>query len=376
MENHMTVLEPTTEELLMAWGFEHSSNATLITDIDHKIQTVNQAFLNWFGFTREEVIGRHAGIMLQSKSWGAELLEQIPRNLDLHGNWCGEILMTTKDGEERPFLLTITAIYSPNRKKIGYLATTINLTEKKRLEEQIAKGERLASTAEGVATLLHELRTPLNGITMNTFLLVEAARNNSPWGEEELESIQLISKEVKRLEKLITSVLTQARDKVIHFENVSIEKFIDELRELVAPFSEDSGIDISIVLSSHGVVGCFDPDQMKLVFIKLLQNAIKFAEHSPERAVRISIAENDDPIWRSISTSGKVIKFTIDNSGQMISSADSEKLFKPFFTSKGQGIGLGLATASKIVHQHNGVMDHSTIHDGPYTTRFMIALPN
>ncbi|HET9135254.1 MAG TPA: PAS domain S-box protein [Candidatus Kapabacteria bacterium] len=376
MQKYMAFIEPPTEELLMTWAFEYSSNLLVLTDLDHKIQTVNQAFLDWFGFSREEVIGKHAGMALQSRSWGSELFEQISRNLELHGQWSGEVLNITKYGEERPCLLTITAIYSPDGEKKGYLATNIDLTEKKRLEEQIAKGERLASIAEGVATLLHELRTPLNGITMNTFLLSEAARNNSPWGEEELESIQLISKEAKRLEKLITSVLTQARNKVVHFEKVPIEKFIDELRELVGPLSEDSDIAIRIVLSSHGVVGYFDPDQMKLVFLKLLQNAIKSAEGSPERTVRISIAENDDPTWRSISTSGKVIQFTIDNSGQIMSSADSKKLFKPFFTSKAQGIGLGLAAASQIVHQHNGVIDHMSIHDGPYTTRFMVALPN
>src|SRR5579864_3360959 len=120
------------QETMKAWSFEHSSNAKLITNFKHEIQVVNRAFLDWFEFTEEEVIGKHSGILLHSTSLGPELGTQIPDSLDTSGGWQGEVVNRSKSGAERPCLLSITSIYSPEGEKIGYLGVYIDLTERKK----------------------------------------------------------------------------------------------------------------------------------------------------------------------------------------------------------------------------------------------------
>ena len=368
------------EETMMAWSFQHSSNAKLITNLKHEIQIVNKTFLEWFEFSLDEVIGQHAGKLLRSRPMGSELMTQIPECLDMRGEWQGEVLNRSKSGEEKPCLLSITSIYSKEGEKIGYLGVDIDLTERKKLEAQVMQGEKLANIGESVATLMHEIRNPLAGIAMNVFMLEsreeKCTTENCKYSNGgELESIQLIAKEVKRLEILVKNALDYARNTQTHPENITLGNFLDEVKKMALPHSAKNSVAILMAPIPEDFSAFFDPDLMKQVFLNLLQNAIDAASLSSDRAVRIGARIAEHPKWRYISSSSRVLLLNVDNAGARISEQDTLNLFKPFFTSKAEGIGLGLATASKIVRMHHGILGHYQIDDAPFFTRFTVALP-
>jgi PAS domain S-box-containing protein len=133
-------------------AFRFSTDAILITDLDGKIIEVNQAFTDLFGWTREEALGRSTNILRSPKSTD-ELFKRMWEAIDKHGEWKGEIFNKRKDGTEIPILLSITPIYIDG-KKFGYMGVQIDITEKKKIEDQLLSekefSESLIETANSL----------------------------------------------------------------------------------------------------------------------------------------------------------------------------------------------------------------------------------
>ncbi len=364
--------------VLLNWAFEHSSDGMLITDVKGVIRMVNDAFVSMFGYSREEAIGQRTGF-LRSQYSTQDFYEEMWRSLKTNAQWKGEIVNRTKSGTEKTCFLSITAIKNDSAEHIAFLGVEIDLTERKRLEAQVIQGEKLAAIGESVATLVHEIRNPLNGIAMNIYMLKQSAEHSGeqecPWSEEERESIQLISTEARRLEGLVKNVLTYARNVELHYERVVLDNFLGEVEDLLIDRAEQSGVRLTIERAHDGLTGRFDPDQMKQVMLNLVQNAIEAAEQSDARQVRVGTGSAEGAPWQSISSSGKVLIFSVANTGAAISEETRKHMFRPFFTTKSQGLGLGLATSAKIIRQHHGVVDVQPAADPPYSTQFTIALP-
>jgi PAS domain S-box-containing protein len=370
---------PQTEAALLRFAFEHSSDGMLITDTKGFIRMINDAFVKMFGYPREEVVGQRTGF-LRSRYSSQEFYEEMWRSIRENGEWKGEIINRTKQGVEKTCFLTITSVFSETGERIGFLGVEIDLTERKRLESQIVQGEKLAAIGESVATLVHEIRNPLNGIAMNIYMLENASeqddRSSIPhWSEEERESIHLIAHEAKRLETLVKNVLTYARNVDIHYERVLLSQFLEELEDLLIFQAEQRDVRLVVETQSDNLTGRFDPDQMKQVMLNLVQNAIEAAEQSDQKLVRVSASTREGGAWQSVSQSGKVLLLEVANTGQAIPDDVRSKLFRPFFTTKSQGLGLGLATSAKIVRQHQGIVDVQAATDPPFTTVFSVALP-
>lgn len=364
----------TDESTVLKWAFDHSSDGMLITDTHGVIQKVNDAFVHMFGFQHDEIVGQRTNFLRSAYST-SEFYQEMWRSLSERNEWKGEIINRTKNGQDKTCFLTITSIKSPEGKKLGYLGVEIDLTERKKLEDQIVHGEKLAMIGESLATVMHEIRNPLNGIAMNIFLLEQSAEEQVHWTEDERESIHLIGSEVKRLEGLVKSAISYGRTLELNTERVMLDEFFSELRDILIYDADRCKVSLEIEPTLERLSGYFDPALMKQVMLNLIQNAIDAAAESDQRMVRVSAASKEHTFWQPVSASGRVLLLSVENSGQPIRSDVAKNLFKPFFTTKGHGLGLGLATSAKIVRQHHGIINHANAEEPPFTTIFTVAVP-
>jgi PAS domain S-box-containing protein len=267
-----TIAQTADQAEILLWAFQHSSDGMLVTDLEGRVVSINDAFVKMFGYDRSEVIGNRTSF-LKSRSSTADFYTQMWRSLNTSGEWKGEITNTKKSGEEVVCFLTITSIVSDSGKKLGYLGVEIDLTERKLLEARYNQNRQLASLGEALATLAHEIRNPLNGIKMNTYLLEKTCKERTDTTEEITESLELIGKETKRLQEMVERVLSFARGHKLHPERVLVGELIEEVLKIEAGNAESKGVSIEIVIENQLMVLC-DVSQMKQVLINVVQNAI------------------------------------------------------------------------------------------------------
>ena len=260
---------------------------------------------------------------------------------------------------------------------VGYL--THQLAESKRAEatrsqdvaEQLAeanrnlekaeatarRSERLAALGQLSAGLAHELRNPLGTMKASAEMLERSvAREN----EVALEMAQFISSEVDRTNSLVTRFLDFAKPLAVRLEvadiTVVLDKAIEEISRRQPP------VDIAIYKNYSPDVRPFahDPELMRSVFYNLLLNA---AQASPPKG---SVTVKTRPL-------DAMVEVAVIDCGSGIDKKHLENVFNPFFTTKAQGVGLGLAIVSKIIDEHGGkIAVESEVGSG---TVFRIYLP-
>lgn len=344
--------------LMLSWAFQRSSDGIILTDLHGIILMANDAFCSMFEYPREEVIGRRTGF-LKSEFSTREFYQQMWRSLAERGEWKGEIVNRTKSGIEKICFLTITPVTDDQGERIGFLGVEIDLTERKRLAEQMAHAEQLAAIGEAMSTLAHEIRNPLNGIRMNAFMLEQSKNTGDKWTPDDSESITLIKHETQRLQELVNSVLSFARKQELHYERITVLDLVHEVLEILRHGAKENGVEIRLEYDDPLYTLRCDPNLLKQVLLNLIQNGIEEAasydKAGPEKTVLIRTEERQTNDL-GISMTGNIFAIDIFNTGQGISRDQQLKLFKPFFTTKAKGLGLGLAASMRIARQHGGTI--------------------
>jgi hypothetical protein len=133
-------------------AFQHSTDAIILTDLNGIIVEANHAFKELFGWTREEAIGKSTSLLRSAKT-SNEFYRQMWESVNQNGRWQGEIFNRRKDGSEVPILLSITPIYQDG-KKIGYMGVEIDISEKKKIENQLRKEKEFSESLIDTANSL------------------------------------------------------------------------------------------------------------------------------------------------------------------------------------------------------------------------------
>jgi PAS domain S-box-containing protein len=232
----------------------------------------------------------------------------------------------------------------------------------KELEEERAKSNRnarLASLGELSAGVAHEINNPLAIIDGNARLLAGCANNAAAFSI----GIQTILNSCSRISRIVTSLKKFAgvSEPTPHAEH-SVHDVINETLELIETKARSSCAEISLELNADTWIRC-DRLQIEQVLINLVNNAADAIATEQEKWIKISTAEID----------GMAV-IRVSNSGSRISKEIQEKLFTPFFTTKGigEGTGLGLSISKGIVDDHGGSI--AFVEDSPNTC-FEFRLP-
>ena len=256
---------------------------------------------------------------------------------------------------------TYSAVIDPSGKYWGTVLTSHDITERKKLEQQLLHSERLATIGEMSAKVAHEIRNPLSSISLNTELLYDEISNDNGDKKSDAENlIQSILNEVDTLTEITDEYLRFARFPRLETKPASINNVLIELSKFFNKERLQRGIALKENYASDLPIILLDTNQIKQAFLNILKNSF---EAMPEGG-KVSI---------STRLKGDNIEVNITDTGQGISKDDIQSVFDPFYSAKVNGTGLGLALTMKTVEGHGGdIICKSTIDKG---TTMVISLP-
>jgi two-component system sensor histidine kinase HydH len=225
-------------------------------------------------------------------------------------------------------------------------------------QASLRRTERLAALGQLTAGLAHELRNPLGTIKASAEMLTKESTKRRP--EVMSEMAGYIGSEVDRMNGLISSFLDFARPLQIRPAKASLRSVIDDVVRQHADPARNANVQVLVRLSDDAIEFIFDADMLKLAISNLLQNAIQASAPGQTVEIRAEIA-------------GREVMIFVTDHGKGIEPQHLENIFNPFFTTKPQGVGLGLAIVSKIVDEHQGRIN--VFSERGVGTTFEIALP-
>lgn len=243
-------------------------------------------------------------------------------------------------------LFTTTALLNTRKEQMGILIILRDLTETKKLEEQVRRADRLAITGELATGIAHEVRNPLTAITGYLQLLAIEFGKDDP----RLEFTQIISKEIERLNHLIDQLLYFSRPLPPQFMITNLHQVIEETLLLINNPAILKQVTIKTEFASDLPPVKIDAIQFKQVLINIILNGIQSIEKSGTLTLRTSY-----------NSEASYICLQIEDTGCGIAPEYIPRLFDPFFTTKEKGTGLGLAVADKIMEVHNGYIEVESV---------------
>jgi PAS domain S-box-containing protein len=343
-------------EIALGDLIERTRDAVLLIDRDNVIRYWNQGADAMFQYTREEVLGRKIGFLLPKDLLEARELDWIQGRIDADGCLFNFVTRRVrKDGGERWVSLTRSRLHDTSGKVIGSTAVFRDITEERRIHEELSRSRGMAIVGEMAATLAHQIKNRLAGI----YAAVQLLSRDLPPGDLRREVFDDVTREVKRLDETAHDLLRYAQPAPLHRVPTELSAFLESVVGSLELLPEVRRHQIEIQVPEKVVVP-LDPASISQVLNNLILNAAE----AMETPGRILLAA------RSLDGS---VEIDVADEGPGIPAGTLPSIFQPFFTTKSQGTGLGLSISSKNLEAHGGtILVQSELGKG---TRFTIRLP-
>jgi len=329
-----------------------ASDAILVQDLSGKVRFWNKGAERLYGWSAEQAIGNEMTALFPKQDKPS--LASAEKELLIRGEWTGELRKHTQSGQEVTVSTRWTLLRNEGGEPCSVLIIDTDITEKKKLEAQFLRAQRM----EGIGTLATGMAHDLNNILAPILMSAGYLRWDIPPDERE-KAIGRIELSVKRGAEIIQQVLTFGRG--IDGERVAVKP-----AELVAEIAEIAGQtfpkDITLTVASQPDLWLLmgDRTQIHQVLLNLCVNARDAMPKGGNLTLRANMMTLTEPMAAlpAPAQPGPYIVFEVVDTGCGISAADRERIFDPFFTTKevGKGTGLGLSTALGIVQSHHGVV--------------------
>jgi signal transduction histidine kinase len=227
----------------------------------------------------------------------------------------------------------------------------------RKAQVSLRRSERLAALGQLTAGLAHELRNPLGTIKASSQMLMKDSVKGRP--EVMAEMAGYIDTEVNRMSGLISSFLDFARPLQIHPTRANLRAVLEDVLKQQAELAKSQGVKLTLHMEGDQTFE-FDAELLKVALSNLVQNAIQASTSGQQVEIRVDAKE------------GSVLILVSDH-GAGIQPQQIESIFNPFFTTKQQGIGLGLPIVAKVIDEHGGqIQVFSEVGKG---SRFEVTLP-
>nr|WP_229483602.1 PAS domain-containing sensor histidine kinase [Massilia horti] len=337
-------------------------------DLEGRVTYVNKAFCQMVGLPAEELVGK----VPPMPYWAPEAMEIYERRFAavLAGTATPqfETMFQRSDGVRVPVLVFEAPLVDSRGRQTGWMSSILDITDRKRAEElnrqqeeKLQASARLATMGEISSMLAHELNQPLAAIssyTAGALNVVERARQSGGALDPGLlgRALEQARQQAQRAGQIIRSVheFVKKREQPQR-QPVSIHSVVDGVRALIELQARQAYVALQVRIPARLPLVLADRVLLEQVLLNLTRNAIEaMASVAPEhRMLRIAAASCD----------GQVSVSVIDR-GHGIAPAVAERLFSPFFSTKAEGMGMGLSICRTAIEFHGGTLTHAPNPDG------------
>jgi two-component system, sporulation sensor kinase A len=337
---------------------KNSADAIMTMDPEERVTSWNKGAEAIFGYTEEEMLGESLEILIPEDLRQEKELEKISHIARMEGYLRSyQTRRVTKDGQTIDVIFTRTAIRDNLDNLVGYSSVLKDVTEQRLIERHLAQMEKLSAIGELSAGLAHEIKNPLAGIKGAIEIIRDGLAEENPHRSILAEVLA----EVSRIDRIVMSLLSYAKPKKPDFVRVDITRLLRDVVSFLENLADGKGIRFRLHFPPDLPWLTADENDFKQLFMNLILNSIEALQDGGEVVVSAELLPDAK------------LRMVISDNGPGIAPEYLERVFRPFFTTKAQGTGLGLATCKRIVSDYGGEI-HAVSNPGAGTS-FLIELP-
>ena len=323
---------------------ESLGSGVVAVDGEGRTTLFNRAASDMLGVAPDDAIGKPVSQVLGEA--GAQLALALEGAAPVRS---AEKTLQDQAGRSVPVRYSTSRIASAGPAPAGAVETFDDISQLQELSKQASRVSTLTALGEMAATVAHEIRNPLGGIGGFAGLLERDLDVEDP----RRRLVKKIVEGVESLNRMVTNLLNYTRPLQLNLRPVD---FLEVVEDCLGFFEIDAGNRLDNVELCRefpmGTVPCkTDPEQIQQIVLNLLHNAVQAMPSGGQ--IKVGVSEADEGAEAS-GLSGPCITLTVADSGVGMTDEVKEKLFMPFFTTKEDGNGLGLATARKVIEAHGG----------------------
>lgn len=348
---------------------QSSVDGIVTTDEKGYITYVNKGLEEILGLPKEKLIGTHISKFYLNGIEEARKIMRVLREQGRQTNYQITMVVET-DGKRRliPIMTSNSLLRDENGKIIGTMGIFKDLTEQKKLEEQLKRTQayliqaaKMRALGDLVAGVAHELNNPL--MASNTVLHV--IDKNLPKDDPNRRRFEIIKQCNERITKIVKQLRDFSRQSEQEFISVDINEIVENVLTMTSQQLMNHNVKVVKDLQKGLPRVTGDFNQLEQVFLNLIVNALDAMEGSPEKVLNIRTEKRGD----------NEIVITVRDTGKGISPEIMDKIFDPFFSTKevGKGTGLGLSICYQIVEIHGGRIEVES--EEGKGAAFMVRLP-
>ncbi|MBV8842377.1 MAG: PAS domain-containing protein, partial [Bryobacterales bacterium] len=340
---------------------------------DGAIDFINERWLEFSGFSAEEALGWGWETSIHPEdrqrflaAWRAAVASGQPME--------AEARVRRTDGQYRWLLIRNVPLRDKGGKIVKWYGTSTDIEDLKRAEEErgklrqleadLAHINRVSMMGELAASVAHEVNQPLTGIVSNGSASLRWLSGDTPNLEEAREAIRDIVRDGKRAGEVIARIRALTKRAELPKEKLDVNETITEVLALTGDQAKKNGVTIQTRFADEVSPVLGDRVQLQQVLLNLVMNGMEAMSRVGDRKRQIVI------VTRNIEAQ---VQVTVEDWGSGLEPAMMSRVFEPFYTTKSDGMGMGLSISRSIIQNHGGRL-WATANDGPGTS-FHFTLP-
>jgi len=358
LQNEVAERKRAEESLrLLESAVEQCKESIVITNAEldlpgPKIIFVNPAFTKMTGYTPDEALGKTPRI-LQGPKTDKAVLSRLRKNLEQGEVFEGEAVNYRKDGKEFNLEWQVAPLRNPSAKITHFVAIQRDITERRRLEDQLIQSQKMETIGKLAGGIAHEFNSIMTAIIGQSEMILGDLPEESPLAKR----AQAIRNAADRVAVLTRQLLAYGRKQILQPEILDLNKVLADMTGTLQHLMGRQ-VDLQVIPDPGLKAVKIDPGQMEQVLLNIAMNAADAMPNGGKLVLETANVTLDDEYVRPFSglKPGDYVMLAITDTGVGMKEEVKMRIFEPFFSTKGvgQGTGLGLSTCYGILKQSHG----------------------